>query len=235
MAGFFRLFSPRAGSSRARRNRGLGRLGCVASVLALAACATPAEQKTYDMALADARTDPSLCQSIRYYPLLAQAWQKAHMGGDADAQDASTPAPGTPPQIKVTASTAMPNVSFPPYFQRACHMTVQAGSHAPETGFMTVAYFMHKGKVDTSLVKWTSNTEVSDYYDALKAKISSGVDMDNPTLKACMTHYPALQTNSTDPSVQQAAVSLRALLVRHCLADHAALKNLYSDMYFIHR
>ncbi|MFT8418260.1 MAG: hypothetical protein ABF636_05415 [Acetobacter sp.] len=230
MAGLFRLFPLRASASRS----GLGRLGCIASVLALAACAATPEQKTYDMALADARTDPALCQSIRYYPLLAEAWQKAHLG-DADAQDASAPAPGNLPEIKVTASTPMPNVSFPPYSQRACHMTVQAGSHAPETGFMTVAYFMHNGKVDTSLVKWTSDTEVSQYYDALKAKISSGVDMNNPTLKACMTHYPALQTNSTDPSVQQAAVSLRALLVRHCLADHAALKNLYSDMYFIHR
>jgi Flp pilus assembly CpaF family ATPase len=114
-------------------------------------------------------------------------------------------------------------------------MTVQAGNHAPETGFMTVAYFMHNGKVDTSLVKWTSDTEVSKYYDELKAKVSNGVDMNNPTLKACMTHYPALRVNSTDPAMQQAAVSLRALLVRHCLADHAALKNLYADMYFIHR
>lgn len=232
MAGLFRLFSSRANASRP--GFVLGRLSCVASVLALAACATP-EQKTYDMALADARTDPSLCQSIRYYPLLAQAWQKAHLGTDADQQEASAPVAGSPPRIRVTASTPMPDVNFPPYSQRSCHMTVQAGSHAPETGFMTVAYFMHNGKVDTSLVKWNSDTEVSKYYDELKAKISSGVDMNNPTLKACMTHYPALQTTSTDPSVQQAAVSLRALLVRHCLADHAALKNLYSDMYFIHR
>ncbi|CEF55320.1 hypothetical protein [Acetobacter ghanensis] len=232
MAGLFRLFSPRANTSKP--GIGLARLSCVASVLALTACATP-EQKAYDMALADARTDPGLCQSIRYYPLLAEAWQKAHMGGDPDAQDASAPAPGTLPHIKVTASSAMPAVSFPPYSQRACRMTVQAGSHAPETGFLTVAYFMHNGKVDTSLVKWNSDTEVSEYYDELKTKIRNGVDMNNPTLKACMTHYPALQTNSPDPAVQQAAVSLRALLVRHCLADHAALKNLYSDMYFIHR
>ncbi|WP_244983504.1 hypothetical protein [Acetobacter okinawensis] len=232
MAGLFRLFSSRA--NRTTHGHNLSRMGCMASILALAACATP-EHKTYDMALADARTDPALCQSIRYYPLLAEAWQKAHMGTDVDAQEASAPAPGSLPPIKVTASTAMPNVNFPPYSQRACRMTVQVGSHAPETGFMTVAYFMHNGKVDTSLVKWNSDTEVSQYYDALKAKISSGVDMDNPTLKACMTHYPALQTNSTDPSVQQAAVGLRALLIRHCMADHAALKNLYSDMYFIHR
>ncbi|MFT9066924.1 MAG: hypothetical protein ABF420_02615 [Acetobacter syzygii] len=232
MAGLFRLFSSRA-KARLPALR-LGRLSCVASVLALAACATP-EQKTYDMALADARTDPNLCQSIRYYPLLAQAWQKAHIAGDADAQDASAPTAGTLPAVKVTASTAMPDVSFPPYSQRACRMTVRAGDHAPETGYLTVAYFMHNGKVDTSLVKWNSDTEVSQYYDELKAKISKGVDMNNPTLKACMEHYPALQTTSTDPSVQQAAVSLRALLVRHCLADHAALKNLYSDMYFIHR
>lgn len=232
MAGLFRLFHSRASASRPARL--LGRLGCAASVLALAACATPG-QKTYDMALADARTDPSLCQSIRYYPLLAQAWQKAHMGGDADMQDASAPPVGSLPHLKVTASTAVPDVSFPPYSQRACRMTVQAGDHAPETGFMTVAYFMHNGKVDTSLVKWNSDTEVSKYYDELKAKISSGVDMNNPTLKACMTHYPALQVNSTNPAMQQAAVGLRALLIRHCLADHAALKNLYSDMYFIHR
>lgn len=232
MAGFFRLFSSHANC--AAPGRTLRRMGCLASVLALAACATP-DHQTYDRALADARTDPALCQSIRYYPLLAEAWQKAHMGTDVDAQDASTPAPDSLPPIKVTASTAMPDVSFPPYSQRACHMTVQAGSHAPETGFMTVAYFMHNGKVDTSLVKWNSDTEVSEYYDALKTKLSTGADMDNPTLKACMTHYPALQTNSADPSVQQAAVSLRALLVRHCMADHAALKNLYADMHFIHR
>lgn len=233
MAGLFRLFSLRTNASKP--GLGLGRLSCVASMLALAACATP-EQKTYDMALADARTDPNLCHSIRYYPLLAQAWQKAHLAGDPDAQDASAPVPGAlPPAVKVTASTAMPDVSFPPYSQRACRMTVQAGNHAPETGFLTVAYFIHNGKVDTSLVKWNSDTEVSQYYDALKTKIRDGVDMNNPTLKACMEHYPALQTTSTDPSVQQAATSLRALLVRHCLADHAALKNLYSDMYFIHR
>ncbi|GAN70240.1 hypothetical protein ASY01nite_09960 [Acetobacter syzygii] len=232
MAGLFRLFSSRAKARLPALS--LGRLSCVASVLALAACATP-EQKTYDMALADARTDPNLCQSIRYYPLLAQAWQKAHITGDADAQDASAPTAGTLPAVKVTASTAMPDVSFPPYSQRACRMTVRAGDHPPETGYLTVAYFMHNGKVDTSLVKWNSDTAVSQYYDELKAKISKGVDMNNPTLKACMEHYPALQTTSTDPSVQQAAVSLRALLVRHCLADHAALKNLYSDMYFIHR
>ena len=232
MAGFFRLFSSHANC--AAPGRTLRRMGCLASVLALAACATP-EHQTYDRALADARTDPALCQSIRYYPLLAEAWQKAHMGTDVDAQDASTPAPDSLPPIKVTASRAMPDVSIPPYSQRACHMTVQAGSHAPETGFMTVAYFMHNGKVDTSLVKWNSDTEVSEYYDALKTRISAGVDMDNPTLKACMTHYPALRTNSADPSVQQAAVSLRALLVRHCMADHAALKNLYADMHFIHR
>jgi hypothetical protein len=35
--------------------------------------------------------------------------------------------------------------------------------------------------------------------------------------------------------MQQAAVSLRAMLVRRCLANHAALQNLYQDMYFIHR
>ena len=232
MAGLFRLFHSRANTSRPARI--LGRLGCATAVLALTACATP-EQKTYDMALADARTDSSLCQSIRYYPLLALAWQKAHISDDEDMQNASAPPADEPPHIKVTASTAVPDVRFPPYSQRACRMTVQAGNHAPETGFMTVAYFMHNGKVDTSLVKWTSDTEVSKYYDELKAKISSGVDMNNPTLKACMTHYPALQVNSTDPAMQQAAVSLRALLVRHCLADHAALTNLYADMYFIHR
>ncbi|MDE7546619.1 hypothetical protein PY793_01290 [Acetobacter fabarum] len=232
MAGLFRLFHSRANAPGPARI--LGRLGCTAAVLALTACATP-DQQTYNMALTDARTDSSLCQSIRYYPLLAQAWQKAHMSGDEDMQNASAPPDGNPPNIKVTASTAVPDVSFPPYFQRACRMTVQAGNHAPESGFMTVAYFMHNGKVDTSLVKWNSDAEVSRYYDELKAKISSGVDMNNPTLKACMAHYPAMQVNSTDPAMQQAAVSLRALLVRHCLADHAALKNLYADMYFIHR
>ncbi|WP_242401105.1 hypothetical protein [Acetobacter okinawensis] len=74
MAGLFRLFSSRA--NRTTHGHNLSRMGCMASILALAACATP-EHKTYDMALADARTDPALCQSIRYYPLLAEAWQKA--------------------------------------------------------------------------------------------------------------------------------------------------------------
>lgn len=210
------------------------RLAPLAAVVATAACATPQEQ-TYETRLAEARTAPDLCQSDRFHVLVAKAWEKAHEAGGADVEDAS-PNPDTPaPAIQVQASSAMPDVSFPPYSQRACRMTVQSGTAAPETGFFTVAYFMHNGKVDTSVPLWDSDKEVSDYYSELKEKIRSGVDMNNPTLKACMQHYPALHPDSTDPAVQQAAISLRAVLVRHCLADHAALKNLYSDMYFIHR
>ncbi|MFT8675400.1 MAG: hypothetical protein ABF990_03430 [Acetobacter sp.] len=229
-----------SGSRVATALRGtLGSLSLMAA-LALTACATPA-QETYQAALADARTDPTLCSaesfgpSGRYANLVAQSWFRAHQPGNADGQDASPPARAAAPPVTVSGVSALPDVSFPPYSQRACRMTVQSGTNPPETGFLTVAYFIHNGTVDSSLARWDSDGAVSRYYDALKEKIRAGVDMNNPTLQACMTHFPALHPDSTDPVVQQAAVSLRALLIRHCLADHAALQNLYSDMYFIHR
>ncbi|MBO1323865.1 hypothetical protein K2X14_01690 [Acetobacter sp. TBRC 12305] len=217
----------------------LGSLSLMAA-LGLGACATPG-QETYQNALADARTDPALCSADSYAPagkyttLVAESWLKAHQPGNADAQDAAPPPRADPPPVTVSGVSAMPDVSFPPYSQRACRMTVQSGTNPPETGFLTVAYFIHNDRVDTSLARWDSDGAVSRYYDALKEKVRAGVDMSNPTLQACMKHFPALHPDSTDPAVQQAAVSLRALLIRHCLADHAALQNLYSDMYFIHR
>ncbi|GCD58260.1 hypothetical protein NBRC3280_0760 [Acetobacter pasteurianus NBRC 3280] len=142
------------------------RLAPLAAVVATAACATPQEQ-TYETRLAEARTAPDLCQSDRFHVLVAKAWEKAHEAGGADVEDAS-PNPNTPaPAIQVQASSAMPDVSFPPYSQRACRMTVQSGTAAPETGFFTVAYFMHNGKVDTSVPLWDSDKEVSDYYNEL--------------------------------------------------------------------
>lgn len=206
---------------------------------ALSACASP-ERKAYNAALEQARTDPGLCEPERYsasgpyQPLLSQAWQKAHSTAGADAQNNAIPE-GTTPVMTVSNLAPTPAVNIPPYSQRACHMTVQAPGQAPETGFLTVVYYTHNGKVDTSLARWNSDSFISQYYDELKAKLRSGVDMNNPTLKACMEHYPAIDPKSIAPAMQQAAVSLRAMLVRRCLANHAALQNLYQDMYFIHR
>ncbi|QEO16486.1 hypothetical protein [Acetobacter vaccinii] len=203
--------------------------------LMLSACAITPQQEAYEAALAKARTAPSLCVPDIYAPLVAEAYLKAHENGSADVRDTSSLPDAPAPKLEISNVSTLPDVNFPPYSQRECRMTVKDGTNPPETGFLTVAYFMHGGQVDSSLARWDSDATISHYYDALKEKISKGVDMNNPTLKACMEHYPALHPDSTDPIVQQAAVSLRALLVRRCLADHAALQNLYSDMYFIHR
>jgi hypothetical protein len=209
------------------------------TLAALSACASP-ERKAYNAALSAARTDPGLCQPERYgasgiyQPLISQAWQKAHSTAGADAQNNAIP-DSAAPVITVSGLSPTPEVNIPPYSQRACHMTVTTPGHAPETGFLTVVYYTHNGRVDTSLARWNSDSFISQYYDELKAKLRSGVDTNNPVLKACMEHYPAIDPKSMAPAMQQAAVSLRAMLVRRCLANHAALQNLYQDMYFIHR
>ena len=211
----------------------------LAMLAALSACASP-ERRAYDTALAEARTDPGLCQPERYspsgvyQPLISQAWQKAHSSAGADAQNNAIPDNGAPVMAVSDLSTTPP-LDIPPYSQRACHMTVKAPGQPPESGFLTVVYYTHNGRVDTSLARWDSDSAISQYYDALKEKLRSGVDMNNPTLKACMEHYPAIDPKSIDPTMHQAAVSLRAMLVRRCLANHAALQALYQDMYFIHR
>lgn len=229
-------FSCKAGTLASVMLRGAPLL---AMLLTLSGCANPA-RKAYRVALADARNDPSLCQTANfgpigiYQPLIAQAWQKAHSTDGANAQNNSQPARETP-TVTVSDLSSAPEVYIPPYSQRACHMTASVPGQPAESGFLSVVYYTHDGHVSSSLARWDSDTSISKYYDALKEKLRNGVDMNNPTLKSCLKHYPAIDHKTLDPSMQEAAVSLRAMLVRRCMANHAALQDLYQDMYFIHR
>lgn len=207
----------------------------VLSVLGIAGCAESPEQKAYQQTLETAQTDPNFCYSNRYDGVLAQAWQRAHSTEGNGQQDKTQVQAATLPSVTVTGATAMPELSVPPYSQRSCRLSVKIGDAAPETGFLTFTYLVRDNVTKSALAEWHPDTEITEKYDALMEKIKAGVDMNNPDLKACITRYPAFNAPSSDPMVQKAAVDLRAHLVRRCLANRAALKNLYSDLYFIHR
>ncbi|OUI85944.1 hypothetical protein [Acetobacter tropicalis] len=211
------------------------RVVTVLSAFGIAGCAESPEQKAYQQTLQTAQTDPNFCYSNRYDGVLAEAWQRVH-STQGNGQKDKTPAEAAPlPAVSVTGATSMPELSVPPYSQRSCRLSVKVGDAAPETGFLTFTYLVRDNVTKSALAEWHPDTEITEKYDALMEKIKAGVDMNNPDLKACITRYPAFNAPSSDPMVQKAAVDLRAHLVRRCLANRAALKNLYSDLYFIHR
>ncbi|MCP1230598.1 hypothetical protein [Acetobacter indonesiensis] len=227
---------PPSRSSRFSRLRSVAGLATVLATLGLTACAqeTP-EQKAYQQALQTAQTDPDFCYSNRYDGVLAQAWQRTHDANADTQQDKATGTPTPTPSVVVTGATVMPELSVPPYSQRSCRLSVKVGDAAPETGFLTFTYLVRNAVTESALAEWHPDKEVVQKYDATMQQIKSGLDMNDPDLKACIARYPALQPNTTDPMVQKAAFDVRAHLVRRCLANKAALKNLYSDLYFIHR
>lgn len=228
-------------SSRPARSlswQSLLRATSVVAVLAVAGCAQTPQQKAYHSALAQARTDPSFCYSHTYDTLLAEAMQRDHA-----LQSSQTPDKDDKPdtsfqptmQISVTGATAMPDLSLPPYFQRSCRLSTKQPDGKTESGFLTFTYLIRDNKVQSALSEWYSDAEVSQEYDATMKQIEAGLDMNNPDLKSCIDRYPAFDAPSKDTMVQKGALDLRAHLVRRCLANKAALKDLYSDLYFIHR
>ncbi|MCX2560059.1 hypothetical protein OQ252_01400 [Acetobacter farinalis] len=214
------------------------RAACAVAVLGAAGCAETPQQQAYHSALAQARTDPAFCYAHRYDTILSEAMQRAQ-AAQADTASPKAEKPDTAFQptapVTVTQASAMPDLSLPPYFQRACRLTVQKPDGTPESGFLTFTYLIRNGDVQSALSEWHSDTEVSQKYATTMKQIEAGLDMSNPDLKACIARYPAFDNPSKDPMVQKAAFDLRAHLVRRCMANKAALKDLYSDLYFIHR
>ncbi|GFE92210.1 hypothetical protein [Acetobacter persici] len=224
--------------ARSARWQNLLRLASVSAVLAATGCAQTPQQQAYHSALEHARTDPSFCYSHQYDTLLAEAMQRDH-----SLQSSKTPDRDDKPDssfqptmaISVTGATAMPDLSLPPYFHRVCRLSTKLPDGKTENGFLTFTYLIRENKVQSALTEWYSDAEVTQEYDATMKQIEAGLDMNNPDLKSCIQRYPAFDAPSKDPIVQQGALDLRAHLVRRCLANKAALKDLYSDLYFIHR
>ncbi|MFT9399165.1 hypothetical protein [Acetobacter sp.] len=206
--------------------------GCVLTLLSVTACALTPQQQAEQDALKSAQTGSDYCYSPRYNGLLAEAWQRARDEDNGQKSVASTPAAALPP-VQVTAATPMPDINVPPYSRRSCRMTIKVGNAAPETGFLTFTYLVKQGKTQSALAEWYSDAFVEkDYNDTMK-EINSGLNLNEPELKACIARHPEISSDIKDPMVQKAAFDLRAHLVRRCMATKAALKNLYSDLYFI--
>lgn len=215
--------------------RNVMRAGSVLAVLAVAACAQSPEKKAEQAALEAAKTDPDFCYSAKYDGLLVQAWQRAHATNAATQQDTGKADPATLPPVSVNGATVMPELSVPPYSRRSCRMSIKVGNAAPESGFLAFTYLTRNGQTQSALAEWFPDSVVTEKYDATMEQIKAGVDMSNPDLKTCLARYPGFETESSDPMVKKAAFDLRAHLIRRCIANKVALRNLYSDLYFIHR
>ena len=164
-----------------------------------------------------------------------QEWQRAHATDSANQKDTGKADPATLPNVSVSGATTMPDLSVQPYSRRSCRMSIKVGNAAPETGFLAFTYLTRNGQTQSALAEWFPDSLVSEKYDATMEQIKAGVDMSNPDLKTCLTRYPGFETDTTDPMVKKAAFDLRAHLIRRCMANKVALRNLYSDLYFIRR
>lgn len=211
------------------------RTGGMLAVLAVAACAQSPEKKAEQAALDAAKTDPNFCYSSRYDGLLVQAWQRAHSTDSANQADTRKADTAPLPTVSINGATAMPELSVPPYSRRSCRMSIKVGDAAPENGFLTFTYLTRNGQTQSALAEWFPDSLVAEKYDATMEQIKAGVDMSNPDLKTCLARYPGFEADTTDPMVKKAAFDLRAHLIRRCMANKVALRNLYSDLYFIHR
>lgn len=215
--------------------RNVVRAGSALALLAVVGCAQSPAQKAERAELEAAQTDPDFCYSSRYDGLLVQAWQRAHAANSTNTNDEKPADPATLPTVAVTGATPMPDLSVPPYSRRSCRMSIKVGDAPAETGFFAFTYLTRNNKTQSALAEWFPDSLVNEKYDDTMEQIKAGLDMNNPDLKACITRYPGFETDTTDPMVRRAAFDLRAHLVRRCMANKAALRNLYSDLYFIHR